>query len=168
MRSITARTTIAILFSLGAASTAGVADLGYRGVGPRVGISSDPDQVVGGVHVDFGEFARGVRFQLSVEAGFGDDTTTIQGNFMVAYYFPVQAAVTPYAGGSFSAAFFDFDDCRGFGARFGRCDDSETEIGPVGVGGIETKLSGGARFLAELQLGFADLPEVKLVAGWTF
>jgi len=146
--------------------------VGWRGWGPRGGLSSDPDQFVGGVHFDLGEFVPHLRFQPSVEIGIGDNTTTLQGNFMVAWYFPIEAKVTPYAGGSVSVAFYDFDaDCRGFGgstASGGVCDDSETEIGPVGVGGIEMELSGKTRFFAELQLGFGDLPEAKVIAGWIF
>ena len=146
--------------------------VGWRGWGPRAGLSSDPDQVVGGVQFDLGEFASHVRFQPSVDIGVGDHTTTVSGNLMVSYYFPVQAKVTPYAGGSLTATYFNFDqNCRGFAAsiaRRGRCDDSDTEIAPAGVGGIEMKLSGKVRFLAELQVGFADLPETKVVAGWIF
>jgi len=36
------------------------------------------------------------------------------------------------------------------------------------VGGIETKLKGGTRFLAELQVGLADAPDIRAVVGWTF
>jgi hypothetical protein len=153
-------------------TAAGANGLGFKGWGPRVGISSDPDQIFGGVHFDLGEFAKGVRFQPSVDVGFGDDVVTLTGNLMVAYYFPLQAQVTPYAGGQVSVAYYDFDaDCSGYGSSFfgrGHCDDSDTEIAPMAVGGIEMKLSGGSRFLAELQLGFSDLPDVKLLAGWTF
>jgi hypothetical protein len=161
-----------ILVSLFLPAAALAGDIGFRGWGPRVGISSNPDQIVGGAQFDFGEFASHVRLQPSAEIGFGDHVTTFQANVMVAYYFPVKSNVTPYAGGSLSAAFYNFDStCRGFGnAAFGRnrCNDNTTEIGPVAVGGIETKLSNKARFLAELQLGFGDLPDAKLVAGWLF
>jgi hypothetical protein len=155
----------ALAQSAGGGRSAGI---GLRGWGPRVGFSSSPDQVIGGVQFDLGEFASDVRFQPSVEVGFGDDVTTLQANFMVSYYFPVQAQVTPYAGGEITAAFYDFDThCPGF--NFGRpCDDSDTKIGPAAVGGIETKLRGGSRFLAEIQIGFSDVPDAKIVAGWLF
>jgi hypothetical protein len=159
---------IALLLTI-AAPSAG--DFGFQGWGPRVEVSSDPDQIVGGVHFDLGEFASRVRFQPSVEIGFGDHTTTFEGNLMVAYYFPVKAEVTPYAGGQLSMAYYSFHQCQGFGSPFlhrGFCDDNDTEIGPMAVGGIEMKLSNKSRFLAEIQLGFGDLPDAKLVAGWTF
>lgn len=144
----------AMLFALPAA-----ADIGLRGWGPRVGASDSPDQIVGGVHFDMGEFSRRVRFQPSFEIGFGDDVISAAGNFMVSYYFPVEGDFTPYAGGQLSAVFFDFDEGDG---------DSDTEIGPAGVGGFETRLDSGNRFLLELQVGFSDLPDMKLMAGWTF
>lgn len=61
--------------------------IGLRGWGPRVGLSDGPDQVIGGLHFDFGEFVRNVRLQPSFELGLGDDTFTLAGNLMVAYYF---------------------------------------------------------------------------------
>jgi len=173
MKPTTARTILsfALILAFVPALSFG-AEMGFRSWGPRVGVSSDPDQIVGGVQFDLGEFADHVRFQPSAEIGLGDHVRTIQANIMVAYYFPVKASVTPYAGGSISAAFYDFSsDCRGFGNSFfgrGRCDGNKTEIGPVAVGGIETTLSGKSRFLAELQLGFGDLPTAKLIAGWQF
>ncbi len=151
---------VAVVLGL-AISGPAAAEIGYRGWGPRVGFSGDPDQIVGGVHFDLGEFAPHVRWQPSVDFGFGDDVFALTGNLMVAYYFQVQGTVTPYAGGQLTAAYFSFDDGRGG-------DDSDTEIGPAGVGGIETKLKSGTRFLAELQLGFGDIPDVKVLVGWTF
>jgi len=38
-------------------------DVGFRGWGPRVGVSINPDQVHFGAHLDFGQFAKHVRFQ---------------------------------------------------------------------------------------------------------
>jgi len=165
-------TGIALAILIATPTAALADDFGYRAWGVRAGISSDPDQFVAGVHVDFGEFAKQVRFQPSAEIGVGDDVFTITGNIMVSYYFPIQASITPYAGGQITAAFYNLDhDCNGFGRRFGRpgaCDDTETEIGPAAVGGIETNLQGGGKFLAEIQIGTGDLPDVKLLAGWTF
>jgi len=164
-----ARTLLSFLLVLAFVPAAALAgDLGLRSWGPRVGVSSNPDQIVGGVQFDMGEFAEHLRFQPSAEIAFGDHVNTIQANVMVAYYFPVESNITPYAGGSISAAFYDFSSsCRGFARTFA-CDHHDTRIGPVAVGGIETKLSGNRRFLAELQLGFADLPDAKIMVGWLF
>jgi len=139
------------------------AEVGYRGWGPRVGISDDPDQIVAGVHWDLGEFAPRVRFQPSVDFGFGDDALSLSGNAMVGYWFPTKAEVTPYAGGQIGAVYFDYDSD---GKEHD--DGSDTEIGLALVGGIETKLKSGTRFLVELQIGLGDIPDAKLLAGWTF
>jgi hypothetical protein len=139
------------------------AEVGYGGWGPRVGISDDPDQIVAGVHWDLGEFAPHVRWQPSVDFGFGEDALSLSGNLMVGYWFPTKAAVTPYAGGQVTAAYIDYDtDDKKNG------DESETEIGVALVGGIETRLKSGTRFLVELQVGLGDIPDAKLLAGWTF
>jgi hypothetical protein len=145
-----------------ATTVAPAAEVGFQGWGPRFGVSSDADQVLVGAQFDLGEFTKNLRWQPSVELGFGDDKTSLYGNFMVAYYFPVKAAVTPYAGAQVTAWLFDqngntnqFDD--GFNA----------EIGLYAVGGIETKLKSGNRFLAELQAGIGDVPDIRVLVGWT-
>jgi hypothetical protein len=167
IRSVRSLFSLLLVLSLvPAAALAG--DIGLKSWGPRVGVSSNPDQIVGGVQFDLGEFAEHVRFQPSAEVAFGNHVNTIQANVMVAYYFPVESNITPYAGGSISAAFYDFSSsCRGFARGFG-CDHHDTRIAPIAVGGIETKLSGKRRFLAELQLGFGDLPDAKIMVGWLF
>ena len=140
--------------------------VGLRGVGPRVGASDNPDQFVAGVQFDLGEFAKNVRWQPSVELGFGDHKTSLYGNFMVAYYFPVKAAVTPYAGAEAVLWLFDND-----GNRDPSFDDGfNTQIGLGAVGGIETRVGKGkTRFLAELQLRIiSDMPDAKILVGWTF
>lgn len=156
-----AMTCIALLVVLAAPATA-FADVGFMGWGPRFGISDDPDQGIIGVHFDLGEFADNVRFRPSVEAGFGDDVTSFLANGLVAYYFDVKSSVTPYVGGQAVFAFFDFDD-EGDGDG-----DSETEIGLDAVGGIEIAMKGDTRFLTELQVGFGDIHDFKLMVGWTF
>ena len=151
-----AMASLALLVVLPATAPA-FADVGFVGWGPRVGISDDPDQGIIGAHFDLGEFADNVRFRPSVEIGFGDDVTTFLANGLVAYYFDVDSAVTPYAGGQAVFAYFDPDDA-----------DSETELGIDVVGGIEIGMKGDTRFLTELQIGFGDIHDFKLMVGWTF
>jgi hypothetical protein len=148
------------------------AEVGFRGWGPRFGVQSDPDQFVAGAQFDLGEFAKNIRWQPSVELGFGDHKTSLYGNFMVSYYFPVNAAVTPYAGAQVQAWIFD-NDGHNCNASGNNCDDGfddgfNAEIGLDAVGGIETKLKSGNRFLAELQVGIGDIPEIRVLVGWTF
>jgi len=108
-----------------------------------------------------------LRWQPSVELGFGDDKFSLYGNFMVAYYFPVKAAVTPYAGAQVTVWLFDEDNPNN-NKHDGFDDGFNAEIGLYAVGGIETKLKGGNRFLAELQVGIGDVPDVRVLVGWTF
>src|SRR2546428_307539 len=77
----------------------GTAHIGYRGWGVRAGLSSNPDQFYGGFHWDLGEFARNVRFRPSVEFGFGDHVTVVQGNAEVHYVFSKVQVWKPYDGG---------------------------------------------------------------------
>ena len=156
---------IAVVAAAGAPALA--ADVGFRGWGPRFGVSDDPDQVLGGVQFDLGEFAKHVRWQPSVEVGAGDDKISLFGNFMVSYYFPVDAAVTPYAGAQVSAWFFDNDrDPNDNNDEFD--DGFNTEINLHAIGGIETRLKSGNRFLAELAVGVDGNPDFKVMVGWIF
>lgn len=158
----------AVFIAPAAAADAGAeAGVGFRGWGPRVGASADADQVLFGAQFDLGEFTKNLRWQPSVELGFGDDKLSLYGNFMVGYYFPVKAAVTPYAGAQVTVWLFDEDDSNN--NKNNDFDDGfNAEIGLYAVGGIETKLKGGTRFLAELQVGIGDVPDVRVLVGWTF
>ena len=152
------------------ASVAPAAEIGWNGWGPRVGLASDPDQVVAGAHFDLGEFTRNLRFQPSAEIGVGDDIVSFYGNAMTAYYFPVKGSITPYAGAQLTAWLVDFDDDPGDNQPFDdEFDDGfNTEIGLAALGGIETRFKSGTRFLAELQVELTNHPEIKVMAGWTF
>ena len=163
-RSMTAMCVIAAAATV-APAAAGETGVGFRGWGPRVGASSDADQVLVGAQFDLGEFTTNLRWQPSVELGFGDDKLSLYGNFMVSYYFPVKAAVTPYAGAQVTVWLFDQD---GPNKNDGFDDGFNAEIGLYAVGGIETKLKSGNRFLAELQVGIGDVPDVRVLVGWTF
>lgn len=132
---------------------------GYRGWGPRIGLTLDPDQVHFGAHVDFGNFARHIRLQPNVEIGFGDGFTLLALNAEVAYRFASQWDVwTPYLGGGIGANFVSGGGNNGSNSGFG------VNI----LGGIEKGLANGSRFFVEAKLGFADSPDLKLTAGWTF
>ena len=143
------------------------AGVGFRGWGPRFGASADADQVLVGAQFDLGEFTTNLRWQPSFELGFGDDKYSFYGNFMVAYYFPVKAAVTPYAGAQVTLWLFDQDGSNNNG-NDGFDDGFNVEVGLYAVGGIETKFKSGNRFLAELQVGIGDVPDVRVLVGWTF
>lgn len=128
------------------------------GIGPRVGVSINPDQLVFGGQAIIGEIAPNLTFDPNVELGFGDDVTTVALNFDVHYHFVVQNSKwRPYAGGGIGVAFYNFD---------GGGDDSEVGANLVVGAGAPTK--GGNRFFGELRIGLGDLPDLKMMVGWNF
>ncbi|MFH1219697.1 MAG: hypothetical protein V1694_04515 [Candidatus Eisenbacteria bacterium] len=138
-------------------------DVGFRGWGPRVGLSLDPDQVHFGAHLDFGNFAEHVRFQPNVELGFGDDWKIYTVNAEAAYRFRSSWDVwTPYLGGGLGANIKSFDN--------GEHNNSETDLGVNLLGGIEKGLANGDRFFieAKFSLNDNDMPNAKITIGWTF
>ncbi|MFO7653010.1 MAG: hypothetical protein R6X25_04225 [Candidatus Krumholzibacteriia bacterium] len=143
-------------------------DVGYRGWGPRAGLSIDPDQFVFGAHIDFGHIARRVRLQPNAEIGIGDDATIVAINLDAAYRFSTRwESWRPYLGlgPSFQIVSVDIaDDIPGVEVE----DDTETEFGMMMLGGIERGVRGGNRFFTELKLTLFDTPDVKIIAGYTF
>jgi hypothetical protein len=151
------------------ATAAGDSDVRYRGWGPRIGLSLDPDQVDFGAHVDFGNFARHVRFQPNVEIGVGDHLTMFMINFEAAYRFQSRWDVwTPYVGGGPGIVVGHWHQSFVRKSTVDHFDDSFTDIGFSILGGIERGLRNGDRFFLEARLGFSDAPDLKLTAGWTF
>jgi hypothetical protein len=148
---------LAPTFALGDTYT----DVGFRGWGPRVGLSLSPDQIHFGGHLDFGQFAKHVRFQPNVELGFGDNVDLFTVNAEAAYRFSEQWDVwSPYLGGGVGANI----------KRYSNANDKETEtdLGVNLLGGIEKGLSSGDRFFVEGKFSLNDAPDVKVTVGWTF
>ena len=134
------------------------ADVGFRGWGPRLGVSIDPDQVHFGAHLDFGNFAQRVRFQPNIEVGVSDHLTLVTINAEAAYRFRSRWDVwAPYLGGGLGANVKNYDE-----------GDSETDIGVNLLGGIERGLSRGDRFFIEAKFSLNDAPDAKVTVGWTF
>ncbi len=137
-------------------------DVGYRGWGPRGGVTSGPDQVHFGMHMDFGNFADRFRFQPNVELGMSDNLTLFAVNGDFAYRFSSRwDQWSPYLGGGIGLNVWGQD--RGL-----RRDDSDTDLGASLLGGIEKGLQGGDRFFIETKLGLVDSPDLKFAVGWTF
>lgn len=136
-------------------------DVGFRGWGPRVGLSLHPDQIHFGAHLDFGQFARHVRFQPNVELGFGDNVDLFTVNAEAAYRFSEQWDMwSPYLGGGLGANIKRVDS--------GNSSSSHTDIGVNLLAGIERGLSNGDRFFVEGKFSLNDVPDVKITVGWTF
>jgi len=131
---------------------------GYRGWGPRVGVTVDPDQIHFGAHADLGQITPRLRFQPNVEVGVGDNITIIALNFEAAYRFRGKWDVwSPYAGGGIGVNFISHE--RG---------GDNTDAGLNGLFGIEKGTRRGDRFFIEMKLGLLDPPDLKATVGWTF
>ena len=134
-------------------------EIRFEGWGIRAGLSSDPDQVYGGVHFNLGEFAKDVRFRPTVELGFGDDQTVLQLLGEVHYVFSKAQAWKPYVGGGLGLTYVNYDDDH-------RRDGSDTGGSLNAIGGIETELKQGMKLFFEFKLGLAhDDPDIKLGVG---
>lgn len=155
------RAAAAALLLLAVAAPAAAQDIAFRGWGLRAGVGDDPDQFLFGAHVDMGEFIPNLRFQPHLELGFGDDTDVVALTAPVHYLFPVEEGFTLYGGGGLLLASVDRDD-----PRFGE-EDSEVEIAPVAVGGLQWEAWEGDLFF-ELAASGGDAHDLKLVLGWTF
>jgi hypothetical protein len=136
-------------------------DIGFRGWGPRVGVSLNPDQVHFGAHLDFGQFANHIRFQPNLELGFGDDVKLFTANAEAAYRFSAQWNVwSPYLGGGVGANIKSVD--------VGNDTKTHTDLGVNLLGGIEKGLANGDRFFIEGKFSLNDVPDAKVTVGWTF
>jgi len=133
---------------------------GWQGWGVRVGVASDPDQVVGGVQFDFGQVADDLYLRPDVELGAGDDYLVLSLSAPVHYHFHPDTDFTPYAGGGLSLSLVDVD-------RPGN-DDTDVELALEIVGGLEWRLQGRRSFSVELDLVFGDPHDFEVLAGWSF
>lgn len=134
------------------------------GWGPRVGLSSDPDQIFGGFQWNLGEVATNLRAMPSAELGLGDDVFRVAGNIGIHYMFTGGTSRWgPYLGGELSLNYLDFDRPAGFAG-----DDSDTELGISLAAGVETRLTSGKILNLELRFGLENTPDVQVHAGWIF
>ncbi len=132
-----------------------------KGWGVRFGLSDDPDQAIIGAQYDFGEIFNNVHLEPNIEIGFGDDHTILSGTAAAHYHFKEVDKIRPYAGGGLALGFVDYD-------LPGGGDDTEFEVGLKAIGGMMWPLKNRRDFFAELNLGFGDLQEIQVMAGWRF
>ena len=149
-----------------AAHAAAESGSGIRGWGPRVGLASDPDQLVVGLHVDAGRLAPRVRFQPDVEIGSGDHVFILGFAAPVHYRFPVKGDIHPYAGGGVKVGYVNVDLPNNLNGR--GVDDDEVNFAIDIIGGLEWQLKSANLFFVEFDLLAGDLQDFELVAGWTF
>jgi len=135
--------------------------VGFRGIGPRVGLTINPDQVHFGGQIDFGDLAGNLMMLPNLEVGFGDNLTTIAPSFELDYRFRSDwGAWTPYLGGGMGPVFYSAEHGGG----------SSSKLGIYLQFGIGRGSSGSntGHFFLEGKLGLADAPDGKVTVGWTF
>jgi opacity protein-like surface antigen len=129
--------------------------------GIRVGLATDPDQVVGGVHLFETEIAKNVYLVPNFELGIGDDFLILAGTASFHYRFTTDAKVTPYAGGGPTVALARWDNPNGD-------NETDTEIALRITGGLIWRLNSGTEMFAELNLISGDLHDAQAMVGWRF
>jgi hypothetical protein len=142
---------LCVVLGVGAASSAAAG-----GVGPRVGLTGDPDQVHFGLAIDAFRLAPNFGFAPSFDVGVGNDITLFSGNFDFKYVFPVRSSWRPYIGGGPALHFVNIDNSN-----------DDTQAGLAFIGGMQTATRSGA-FFTELRLGLVDSPDFKFTVGWLF
>lgn len=132
----------------------------FHGIGPRVGLTINPDQFHFGGHIDFGDLANNLMMLPNLEIGLGDDFTTIAPTFELDYRFREDWGVwTPYLGGGVGPVFYSHDN-----------GNSNSELAlylQFGVGKGSAGSESG-HFFIEGKLGLVDAPDAKVTVGWTF
>jgi len=132
---------------------------GVHGIGPRAGVTIDPDQIHFGGHLDLGDLAPQLMLFPNIEIGLGDNRTVIAPMFEVDYRFREDwGSWNPYFGGGIGPVFVSHD--RG---------GSNTELGVTLQGGIARQMSRASGFFfMEFKLGLVDYPDAKFTLGWSF
>lgn len=140
------------------------ADAVVTSYGPRVGISTSPDQLVLGGQMSIGEVAPKLTFDPNIELGFGDNVTVIAFNLDLHYHFDIrQSSWSPYVGAGAGINLFSFDRPPGFTG-----DNTTTEVGGQFIFGAGIPTRSGNQFFGEMKLGIGDIPNFKLLVGWNF
>ncbi|HEX2897971.1 MAG TPA: hypothetical protein VHP63_07985 [candidate division Zixibacteria bacterium] len=134
--------------------------VGVHGIGPRLGITVNPDQFHFGAHIDFGDLSNNLMMQPNLEIGVGDNLTTVAPSFELDYRFrPDWGVWTPYLGGGLGPVFYSYDG-GGSNSEFA----FYMQFG-IGKG---SALSKSGHFFLEGKLGLAHAPDFKATIGWTF
>lgn len=151
---------LALGLVFGTSAHANKRSAGFHGIGPRVGLTINPDQVHFGGHIDFGDLANNLMMLPNLEIGIGDDFTTVAPTFELDYRFRSDwGAWTPYLGGGIGPVFYSHDN-----------GGSNSELAlylQFGVGRGRSASETG-HFFIEGKLGLVDAPDFKATVGWTF
>ena len=130
--------------------------LGFRNWGLRGGATVNPDQGHVGFHINAGTFAPKVRFQPSVEVGFGSNRYVGAVNIDAFYTFTGRSWL-PYLGAGLGLSFTHID------RQEHRYDGVDVDAGLNLVAGFEAGRSN--RYLLEIRAGVGDIPDFKVTVG---
>lgn len=151
------------------------ADLGFKGVGARVGyvMPEDPiDNTFGlGLQVKLGTIIPELAFEAfvdywskSYDTGYGDSDASITDigvGALVKYYFITEGSVKPYAG---AGPALQFGSSK-VDTPYGEASDTDTDFALHLLGGVELPLSDQIDGLAEVKYVASDLNYFGVFAG---
>lgn len=125
-------------------------------LGPRVGLTADPDQLHMGLHMHVGDMTPRVSFEPSADLGLGSDVEMLSFNFDIRYRFSIRnSSWSPYAGAGPALHWVSSDS------------NDNSEVGLGIFGGMQTRLT-SSTFFTEMRLGVVDSPDIKFTVGWKF
>ena len=119
--------------------------------GLQAGASISPDQFVAGLHMGFG--AGAITVVPSADVGFGDQALTLAVNGDAHYAINPESKLNPYVGAGVTWYHIDPDGDVG----------SSSEWGGTLIGGIHAT----RKLFVEGKLGLGDVPDFKLMVGFT-
>jgi len=143
---------------LAAASPVLALDDTQRCYGVRAGYGRKPDQFVIGVQADLGRVHRWIHFVPSIDAGFGDEMTTITFNGDLKAYLPLpKSSASLYALGGPALTIWSPKD-----------GDGDTEIGAYLGAGARMALGESGWYNLEARFGLGDVPDLRILLGVLF
>ena len=127
--------------------------------GLRTGMSVNPDQFVVGAQAILGRTLKVARFAPSVDAGFGDDLTTVlvNGDVRISLLTLPRAGTSLYGAVGPTLAMYDSD--KG---------GSDTEIGLTLTAGLRLPMGSSNAYNLEARFGVGDVPDFRLLFGIMF
>ena len=144
----------------GIQASANTRPAGFRGIGPRLGMTANPDQFHFGGHIDFGDLSDNLMILTNLEIGVGDNLTTIAPSIALDYRIhPDWGPWTPYLRGGIGPIFYSPKNGN---------DQSKLAVYlqfGIGKGSLASQTG---HFFIEGKLGLADAPDFKATIGWTF
>jgi len=129
-----------------------------KGFGPRIGYSSNPDQLVIGAQAVFGRFLKITRFAPSFDFGTGDNMKTYTFNADMRFIFSLPKSSTAlYAAAGPTLIYGDADN-----------GGSDTEVGATITAGVRFPMGKAGFYNLEGRFGIGDVPDFKIILGIMF